>query len=208
MPRAKTTRILFIGNSFTHRNDLPSQLARLGETAKINVEHHLLSINGASLRNHWNKGDAQKLIATGGWDYVVLQEQSTLPVKNAVRMAENVRLFDAVVKQAGAKVVLYLTWSRRHEPANQAAITTAYRSIGKEIGATVVPVGVVWQQFARKHPSPDLWDKDNSHPSPAGTYLAACVFAKTLLGVTTSDPSSKIDTDDARLIASFVKSAK
>ena len=44
-----------------------------------------------------------KMIATGSYDYVVLQEQSTLPVKNPQRMAENVRLFDETIKQALAK---------------------------------------------------------------------------------------------------------
>jgi hypothetical protein len=35
---------------------------------------------------HRNKGEAQAEIARGKYDYVVLQEQSTLPVKNAARM--------------------------------------------------------------------------------------------------------------------------
>ena len=52
------------------------------------VKHELISVGGASLRNHWNAGRAAKTIETGGHDYVVLQEQSTLPVKNAKRMAE------------------------------------------------------------------------------------------------------------------------
>src|SRR5688572_21837572 len=35
---------------------------------------------------------------------------STLPVKRASRIAENVRLFDEVIRQAGWKSVLYMTW--------------------------------------------------------------------------------------------------
>jgi hypothetical protein len=79
-------------------------------------------------------------------------------------------------------MALYLTWARRHMPDAQETITAAYTSIGRELGATVVPVGIVWQAFRRAHERPDLFDKDGSHPSPAGSYLAACVFLRALLG--------------------------
>jgi hypothetical protein len=141
----------------------------------------LISVGGASLRAHWNAGRAAKAIATGGYDYVVLQEQSTLPVKNAQRMAENVRLFDESIKQAGSETVLYMTWARQHSPETQQTIADAYSKIGKELGAIVVPVGLVWQDFLAQHDRPVLYDRDQSHPTPAGSYLAACVFLATLL---------------------------
>ena len=65
-------------------------------------------------------------------------------------------------------------------PQSQRAITDAYTSIGRELGALVVPVGVAWHAFLEKHDRPDLYDKDGSHPSLAGSYLAACVFLGTL----------------------------
>ena len=174
--------VLFIGNSFTARNDLPGMLASLAGAAGVRLDHRLVSAGGASLRMHWNKGEAQKAIALGGYDYVVLQEQSTLPVKNAARMHENVRLFDPVIRNAGAKTALYLTWARRNAPDAQRPITDAYNTIGREIGATVVPAGVAWERFMKQHDAPVLHDKDGSHPTVAGTYLAACVFFATLLG--------------------------
>jgi hypothetical protein len=174
-------KILFIGNSFTQRNDLPRLMAAMAAEREVRIQHELISAGGASLRNHWNAGRAAEAIANGRYDYVVLQEQSTLPVKNAKRMAENVRLFDDVIKQAGAKTVLYMTWARQHSPESQQAITDSYRSIGRELGAVVVPVGVAWQKFLAKHDRPQLYDKDQSHPSLAGSYLAACVFLAALL---------------------------
>jgi hypothetical protein len=110
----------------------------------------------------------------------VLQEQSTLPVKNAKRMYENVRLFDEAIKPTGAKTTLYMTWARRHAPESQRAITDAYVGIGRELAATVVPVGLAWQRFLGKHDQPALHDRDQSHPTLAGSYLAACVFLAVL----------------------------
>jgi hypothetical protein len=95
-------------------------------------------------------------------------------------MHENVRLFDEANKAAGANTVLYMTWARQHAPESQQAITDAYASIGRELHATVVPVGTAWQSFLRKHDKPVLYDRDQSHPTVAGSYLAACVFLAVL----------------------------
>ena len=146
------------------------------------LTHRLLSIGGASLKTHFNRGDALGAIATRQFDTVVLQEQSTLPVKNAARMHENVRLFDGPIREAGARMVLYLTWARRHAPESQGVITEVYTSIGREVGATVVPAGVAWERVLKAHPGITLHDKDGSHPTLAGSYLAACVFYAALFG--------------------------
>lgn len=179
-PNMDPLKVLFIGNSFTARNDLPGLIAQLGAARGKTLQHRLCSAGGASLRSHWNAGAAPKTIESGHFDHVVLQEQSTLPIKNARRMHENVRLFDEAIKAAGAKTVLYMTWARQHAPESHQAITDAYTSIGQELSATVVPVGIAWQSFLRKHDRPVLHDRDQSHPTFAGSYLAACVFLAVL----------------------------
>jgi hypothetical protein len=173
-------KVLFIGNSFTARNDLPGLITWLAKARGKALEHSLITAGGASLRLHWNAGQAAEAIRDGGYDAVVLQEQSTLPVKNASRMHENVRLFDGAIKAAGAKTVLYMTWARLNAPDSQKAITDAYTAVGKELGATVVPVGVAWQRFLRDNDEPALHDRDQSHPTMAGSFLAACVFLAAL----------------------------
>jgi len=107
-------RILFIGNSFTARNNLPGLLAGLAAERGITIEHRLISAGGASLRQHLNAGKALSEIATGNYDTVVLQEQSTLPAKNPTRMHENIRDFHTAISAAGAETALYMTWSRKN----------------------------------------------------------------------------------------------
>lgn len=195
--------VLFIGNSFTQRNDLPGMLAAMAAERAVHLKHDLISAGGASLRTHWNAGRAVQAIAAGGYDYVVLQEQSTLPVKNAERMGENVRLFDSAIKEAGSKTVLYMTWARQNAPESQAAITKAYNSIGKEVGAIVVPVGKAWKQFVEKRDGPMLYDRDQSHPSLAGSYLAAGVFLAALLKINPVEivaAGSAVDEADRKLL--------
>ena len=177
----KKTRVLFVGNSFTARNNLPALLAQLVATSgKGLVEHELVSAGGASLRMHLNKGEAAEHLTRKQWDYVVLQEQSTLPIKNAARTSENMRDFDELIREAKARTVLYMTWARQDAPETQQALSEVYTQVGDELKAIVVPAGLAWQQCRREEPKIVLHDKDKSHPTLAGTYLAACAFYATL----------------------------
>lgn len=186
-------RVLFIGNSFTARNDVPALVANLATATGHTLQHSLISAGGASLRRHWNKGEAQKRITATRFDAVVLQEQSTLPVRNVRRMHENVRLFHEVISAAGARMILFLTWPRANQPETQDAIAHAYTSIAEELGAKVAPVGVAWERcLASSHP-PALYDRDMSHPTLAGSYLAACVLFSTLYGANCAGVDTPVD---------------
>jgi len=181
--------MLFVGNSFTARNNLPGMLTELAldptAGAGRRIEHRLIQRGGASLRMHLNKGDATAAIRDEHYDYVVLQEQSTLPIKNPTRMHESVRDFEALIRAARARTVLYMTWSRLEAAADaQQRIADAYTAIGQEIDAIVVPAGLAWRAFLAKHRTPVLHDADKSHPTLAGSYLAACTFHATLFGGT------------------------
>ena len=181
---ASPTRILFIGNSYTTRNNLPRLIVGLAADAEHSrvVEVETISAGGASLRRHWNAGVAQEALAKGKWDSVVLQEQSTLPVKNRARYHDNVRLFAAEAASHRLPVALYLTWSRQQAPQVQPLITSAVEDIAAEVGATVVAVGPAWHTAMREDPSLMLYTDDGSHPTAAGSYLAACVFLVALFG--------------------------
>jgi hypothetical protein len=172
-------RILFVGNSFTARNNLPGLIAGLAAARGSTVEHRLISAGGASLRQHLNAGKALAEIASGNYDTVVLQEQSTLPGKNPARMHDNIRDFHTAITESGAQTALYMTWSRKGVP--QEPLTTAYATIASELGATLVPAGLIWQHFQATHPELPLHAPDNSHPALAGSYLTACVFLIALL---------------------------
>ena len=185
--------VLFIGNSFTARNDLPGLIAKMAAAKRKRINHTLVSAGGASLRRHWNDAIARKEIASGRYDLVVLQEQSTLPIKNAQRFYENVRLFDEAVKAVGAKTVLYMTWARQNASEAQEVLASAYTTIGGELGAAVVPVGVAWEKFLAKHQEPVLHDRDQRHPTLAGSFLAACVFVGTLFGESPAEYDCEAD---------------
>jgi len=205
-----TVRMLFIGNSFTTRNDLPGLLSAIAEAgACATIESRVIAAGGASLRRHWNAGAADT-ISDGKWDYVLFQEQSRLPIKNGKRFHENVREFVPVMKESGATMVLFMTWARKHEPENQKLLIDSYNSIGKELAATVVPVGSAWREMLEKHHTPELYAEDGSHPTLAGSYLAACVFYTTLFDGDLKDLETEVgglSHEERRLLQQIARSA-
>jgi hypothetical protein len=65
----KATKILFVGNSFTTRNNVPEMISEMCKQRNICVQTKVVAKGGASLKQHWNAN------ALGGdeWDFVVLQ---------------------------------------------------------------------------------------------------------------------------------------
>ncbi|MEI6724678.1 MAG: hypothetical protein WCN81_00470 [Actinomycetes bacterium] len=180
-PHVPAKRILFIGNSFTYYNGgIDAQLKGLAPTATTGA----VTAGGATLQQHWNAGTAVGDIRSGHWDYVVLQEQSQTPVIAAQLFARYAGAFDTEIRAAGGKTVLLMTWQR--PDSVQYKVTTAYLAAvytqtGAAIGAAVAPAGLAFATALRERPDLVLNNADG-HPTPAGTYLAACVLYGTIYG--------------------------
>jgi hypothetical protein len=88
----------------------------------------------------------------------------------------------AMFEVSGAeKTTDFDTWCQPQKPGLAGGLNRAYFDIAQELGADVAPVGIAWQMALAAEPPFVLHKPDNSHPNPAGTYLAACVFYATLL---------------------------
>ena len=186
------TRVLFIGNSYTYFNDLPeifAQLAEAGHQGKI--ETRMVAPGGWRLKDHWEKGTALTLLDEERWDFVVLQDQSTMGMDYWVKGTDHANS-DAVfrpyadkwaaeIRKKKATPVFFLTWAGKNVPEDQPALNYAYVSAAKETRSLLAPVGMAWDALRREQPSFGLfYEGRGSHPSPAGSYLAACVLYATI----------------------------
>ncbi len=191
MKKRETIHILFIGNSYTYYINLPGLLAYFMKTSRATtLKTKMVVEGGANLKMHCKGGKALQEVRRDKYDYVVLQEQSRMGggYKNGVLQIgdpktffEYARRFDTEIKKSGAKTVFFLTWAAEILPrGSQAKLNAAYKTIAKELGAILVPVGPVWQKVRKQKPDIQLYQSDSAHPSSVGTYLIACVFYKTL----------------------------
>jgi len=180
-------KILFIGNSLTYGNSLPTMLESMANNSsshqKLQVE--MVTIGGSTLSKHWYDGRALAAIQKGGWDYVVLQEHSKLGSKrekgkvlisHPKTFHTYVSLFNKEIRAVKANTLLYLTWANEDRATDQPTLNKAYSDIARELNATLIPVGPVWQQVRHQLPSLSLYLEDKLHPTAAGSYVAAAVF--------------------------------
>ena len=161
-------------------------------------------------------------IATGNWDYVVLQEQSQIPSFPPSQVANDCYPFAAIlidsIKSANSCVepLFFMTWGRENgDQSNcanypplctydgmQARLRESYIQMSLDNQCSVSPVGAAWKYVRDQHPSIGLYSSDGSHPSIYGSYLAACVhysslFKKSPVG---STYISSISNSDALLL--------
>jgi hypothetical protein len=177
-------KILFIGNSYTYYNDLDIVLKKLAASARPSVKFLIARIaeGSATLETHYNNPATLAKIRNMKWDIVILQEQSFRPIEDVQAFYAFARKLDAVIKDSGARTVFYMTWARQNKPEMTEPLNKAYTQMGRQLGALVAPVGLAYVASLKSDPAIPLYIEDGSHPTPQGTYLAACVFYATLTG--------------------------
>jgi len=190
-------RVLFVGNSYCYVNDLPALVRELASANPRGPQIAVESVTpgGALLKQHFESTGALEKIRAGGWTHVVLQGQSLEPIMHPDDFQLYAKKLSEEIEKAGAKVVFYQTWARREgaseyaEPWSggtpkkmQAGLDAAYAKAASAGHGRVVRVGDAWAAALAEKKPPALFADDGSHPSQAGTFLAACVFYEELAG--------------------------
>jgi len=182
MPVASSTagepdKVLFVGNSFTYYNNgLHKHYEAIVASADGLLHSRIMTISSGRLPEHI--AGFPSLAASEDWDVVVLQGYSKGPINDdtagAFRKAATQLV--QVIRDNDAKPAFFMTWAYIDEPEMTALLADAYTSIGKKLGAQVVPVGLAFERAIQLRPDLKLRIADRKHPTLAGTYLAACTF--------------------------------
>ena len=193
---AQTKSILFVGNSYTQCNGgLENMLKSLAASKGIEIEAEASAIGGYSLQKHCSNQQTLDKIRSKAWDYVVLQEFSLYPsyppeVVDTITYPYAKILSNMVHdKSVCTQLYFYMTWGRKNGYLSdttympltsfdgmQRRLAESYCEMAVDNDGSVAPVGMAWKYVRDNYPEINLYTEDNSHPSPQGTYLAACVF--------------------------------
>ena len=193
--------VLFVGNSYTYFWNLPQQVHALAESKGVEMRTSQSTAGGTNWGQHW-RGErelkSKSLIESGNFDAVVLQNHSMRSLEARDSLMHYGMEFANLIREYDADIYLYMTWAREWDPYMLDTISQAYSDLAKEINATVVPVGLAWSRARELRPDIELYAEDESHPSPMGTYLTACVFYRVLTGNPIDDlPPRLLSTDYA-----------
>jgi hypothetical protein len=220
-------KVLFIGNSYTAVNDLPALLSNVAQSAGDSIIYESNCIGGYTLQLHSTNATTLQKIAQGDFDFVVLQEQSQLPSFPTSQVQSSVypyaKTLDSLINLANSctETVFYMTWGRKNGDASNcpnwppvctyagmdSLLRLRYEDMASTNNAVVSPVGAVWRYIRNNHPGIELYSADESHPSLAGSYAAACTFYSILFR---KDPTaitfaSTLDSTDASTIRNAAK---
>ena len=70
--------VLFVGNSYIYTNNLPQMTANVASSAGYRMTWQSNAPGGCTFMQHC-ANQSMTMIRNGGWDFVVLQEQSQYP---------------------------------------------------------------------------------------------------------------------------------
>ena len=191
----QTKRVLFVGNSYTQVNDLPQLITAVAQSMGDNVEAYSNTPGGCTFMQHCTN-QSMTMICQGGWDIVVLQEQSQYPSFPQEQVENEVfpyaqRLVDSVYANSPcAEPMFYMTWGRENGDQSNAQffpvlgtyegmdsmLYERYMYMAEANDASVCPVGRVWRRLRSDYSDIRLYQSDGSHPSLEGSYAAACAF--------------------------------
>jgi len=227
MAQQQIKKVLFIGNSYTAVNDLPALLSNVAQSAGDSVIYESNCIGGYTFQLHSTNATTLQKINQGDFDFVVLQEQSQLPSFPISQVQTSVypyaKTLDSLINLANSctETVFYMTWGRKNGDASNcpnwppvctysgmdSLLRLRYQDMANTNNALVSPVGAVWRYIRDNYPNTELYSADESHPSLAGSYAAACTFYSILFR---KDPtgitfSSTLDSTDASSIRNAAK---
>ena len=173
-------KVLFIGNSHTYYNNMPSLVKRRLDEEGYDCHVTMLAHPGWFLAQHVEDPEAKFNILFGAYDYVVLQEYAH-PFGPEEKFFEAVRTLTSWAKESGATSVIYLTWAQKNEPEAQQRMTDAHIKIAEETGSLLAHVGDEWWGYMRSWPDLEMYDEDGAHASPAGSDFAAKMIESEIL---------------------------
>lgn len=209
MLHATTRKVLFIGNSYTYTNSMPTMLQSFAAANGDTLIFDMSAPGGYTLEQHSTDATTLAKIASQKWDIVVIQEQSQRPAFPPGQVETDVLPYaarlDTLIRNNDTctQTMFMMTWGHRGgDPSNcagypvictyegmQGRLRESYTQMTMENHAIMAPVGAAWKVMVDSFPAIDLYNPDNSHPSVTGSYLQTCVlyssiFHKKSLGCT------------------------
>lgn len=177
---AAPVRVLFVGNSLTYTNDLPSMVAKLAERDGLKIATEAVARPGFSLADHLADGTFARRLREEKWSFVVMQQgPSALPESRAELIRSAIEVAK-MARAAGATPVLFMVWPSKSRSFDFDRVSESYRQAAAAANARLAAAGDAWRDAWKKDPSLQLYGPDNFHPSEAGSRLAAETIAKTI----------------------------
>ncbi len=173
-------RILFVGNSLTYTNNLPEIVKELGKANGMEIKVEMLAVPNYGLEDHWNGRKLQKLIRSGNFDFVVVQQGPSSQMEGRTMLLEYGKKIKSLCKKSEVQLAFFMVWPARMNYGTFDGVIRNYTDAANETGSLLCPVGRTWKAYFDATNDFSYYGPDGFHPSRKGSEAAAKVIYETL----------------------------
>lgn len=188
-PSKDAIKFLFVGNSTTYFNGIPIKFKGLCQAAGVEVVVDYCTNGSAYLHEfadetHERGKKFRNMLNAKEYDYVVLQDAAGTAYND---MEESLGIMLPLIKANGATPLLYMRYSNDLDPDTR--VTSFYKHyrnysrLSDEYGIEYSPVSSAFLKCIETNPEINLFADDGGHHSLEGSYLAACTWLYSYLGI-------------------------
>ncbi len=188
-PSKDAIKFLFVGNSTTYFNGIPIKFKGLCQAAGVEVVVDYCTNGSAFLHEfadstHERGKKFRNMLNAKEYDYVVLQDAAGAAYND---MDESVGIMLPLIEKNGATPLLYMRYSDDIDAATRVnSFYKHYRNYSRlsdKYGIEYSPVASAFLKCIETNPEINLFADDGGHHSWEGSYLAACTWLYSYLGI-------------------------
>ena len=188
---ARSTAVLFVGNSLTYVNNLPALLRAVGDAQGMTISTETYAAPGGKLAERWREGHVAEALRERRFDVVVLQEQgghlsacmASVEEQRKAPCAASLRAYRDIAKLAGergARTLLFQTWGP--DEKWQARLDRSLGMVAKQASASIFDAAGALEALHKAQPKVVLYP-DGTHPSTQASLMLALALYRDITGV-------------------------
>ncbi len=187
--RGEAKKFLFVGNSSTYFNGTPIKFKGLAKAAGVEIDVDYCTFGSAFLSEFADpahqRGQALRTkLKQNKYDYVVLQDAAKTDYYSSKPQVETLL---PLIEENGAEALLYMRYSAASTVEgiikNAKKHHDNYTGIAKDFDLVYSPSAHAFIYSALKYPEIPLYADDGGHHSKEGSYLIACTWLMSYLGI-------------------------
>jgi hypothetical protein len=168
--------ILFVGNSLTYFNDLPSLVAQIANEDGVDIIFETIAAPDYALEDHLSDGSIKEALTKNKFDFLIAQQGPSAMPESQVLLMNSAIAISNECKQVNTAFGLYMVWPSGDRSFDRDNSIASYTKAAKASNALLCPAGLAWKLAWKKDKDLPLYGPDNFHPSIHGSVLAAMVI--------------------------------
>ncbi len=152
---------------------MPKILEYIGERNGISIKTKSLCFPNYAIIDHLDKGLLQNLLTKEKFDYVIIQQGPSSQPEGKKMLVEDGAKIKTLCNQYKTTLGYFMVWPSKRYYHTFDKVIDNHETAAKKNNAVLFSVGKKWKAYNLYEKLQNTYDRDNFHPSKAGSFLAA-----------------------------------